>query len=210
MTARRRKDYLRIGVTGGIGSGKSIVCSVFQTIGRTVISADGIARDIVETDTMTRDGIRDAFGSTIFSQDGVLDRKTLASIVFSDKRKKKILESLVHPVVFERLEFAIQQLSPGQRSPYVVIEAALVFESGMDKDLDYTIVVDADEEMRIQRIMKRDGLQRPQILQRMSSQMDAKKKARLADFTIVNVGHESELVEKVKFVDRLLTTMQRM
>ena len=182
---------------------------MFQGMGRIVLSADSIARDVVESDPLTREKIRKEFGREVFGDDGILDRKRLAAIVFADRRRRKALDAIVHPVVFQRLESAIRQFPPERLLPYLLIEAALIFESGMDKDLDYTIVVEADEESRVRRIIKRDGLHRDEILLRMASQMDVRKKTQLADFTIVNAGSEDDLVEKVKFIDRILSSMHR-
>jgi dephospho-CoA kinase len=198
------RDYLLVGVTGGIGSGKSTVCKLFSEFGRHVISADEVANDLTGSNPIVMDGIRKAFGDTIYLTNGSLDRKRLASIVFSNPTAKKKLDSLVHPAVFSAIDDLIKELSSAQRIPYVIVEAALIYESGMDKRLDHVIVVDADEAERISRVMNRDGCSREEVLDRIHAQMDVAVKLKKADFVISNSAEMEELRHVVRLLDAVL------
>ncbi len=202
------KSFLRVGVTGGIGSGKSTACKLFEKLGRTVLSADGIARQLTETNDDVKLSIRNAFGDKVFFENGLLNRSALATIIFQNQSLRKKLDAIVHPHVFAAVDHAIEQIPRSKLSPYVLIEAALIFESGMDERMDYTIVVHADEQTRIQRVMERDKIDRTAVVARIESQMDPKEKKDLADFVIENDGDESELLERVKFLDRILSMMK--
>ncbi len=202
------QSFLRIGVTGGIGSGKSTVCKLFAKLGRSVLSADDIARRLTQTNTDVKLSIRKTFGEQVFSQDGNLNRKELAGIVFQNQTLKKKLDKIIHPHVFAEVDLLIRRLPPAERSPYVLIEAALIFESEMDERLDYVIVVQADEETRIKRVIERDNVNREDVLARIRSQMDVNAKVELADFLIQNDGDEQSLFERVKFFDKILALMK--
>lgn len=203
----REEQYLRVGVTGGIGSGKSTVCKLFAQMGRVVISADEIARELTATNDDIKAAIRETFGDEVFHPSGALNRKALAEVVFNNQEAKEKLNAIIHPLVFETIEARINALKPSQRSPYVIIEAALIYESRMDDDMHYVIVVDAKEELRIERVMERDEVDRAAVLARIRSQMNVQEKVELADFVIVNEGTEADLIERVAFIDRLLTMM---
>jgi dephospho-CoA kinase len=203
----REEQYLRVGVTGGIGSGKSTVCKLFAQMGRVVISADEIARELTATSDDIKAAIRETFGDEVFHPSGALNRKALAEVVFNNQEAKEKLNAIIHPLVFETIEARINALKPSQRSPYVIIEAALIYESRMDDDMHYVIVVDAKEELRIERVMERDEVDRAAVLARIRSQMNVQEKVELADFVIVNEGTEADLIERVAFIDRLLTMM---
>jgi dephospho-CoA kinase len=201
------RDFLLVGVTGGIGSGKSAVCRAFERLGRTVISADAIARTLTEDDQKVRDSIRKSFGDSVFTSAGVLDRRALADVVFRDTVAREHLNKILHPSVFRRIEELLADLPPERRRPYTIEEAALIFESGRDRDLDYVLVVDAPEEARIARVMKRDRCTREEVLRRIGSQMSAHEKRKHADFTITNSGPEEELAQIVAFFDNILRSM---
>jgi dephospho-CoA kinase len=193
-----------VGVTGGIGSGKSAVCREFAALGRSVVSADRIARDLTERDPRVRDAIRKKFGDAVYAPEGPLRRQALAAVVFADAAKRRALNAIVHPPVFDAIEAAVAALPASSRSPYVIIEAALIFESGMDKRLDATVVVRAGDDVRIARVMERDGLSREAVLARMKAQLSTAAKAQQADFVIDNNRGEEELGAKVAFIDRML------
>jgi dephospho-CoA kinase len=191
-------------VTGAIGSGKSTVCREFARLGRKVLSADAIAREITDRDPAVRGTIRDAFGPKVFAEDGSLNRRQLASIVFRDARKRKRLNRIVHPVVFEELQQILQSLPATSSRPYVIIEAALVFETGMDSWLDYVIVVSAREKTRISRVMRRDRCTSADVRARIASQMPASEKTARGDFVVQNDGSTTELRGRIRFLDRML------
>ncbi len=206
-SSSKSRDFLLVGVTGGIGSGKSSVCNLFKELGRTVISADAIARDLTEGDTELRGQLRQAFGDGIFSETGKLNRKELALLAFANPSSLIRLNTIVHPRVFREIALHLQQLPESRRHPFVLIEAALIFESGMNKQIDRVLLVSADESKRVERVMRRDNATEEAVTARMKFQLKDDQKAEMADFVIMNNGPESALKGIVEFYDRLLTTM---
>lgn len=194
-----------VGVTGGIGSGKSAVCRCFARLGRMVFSADEIARTLTEEDEKVREAIRRTFGMDVYGADGKLRRTELGRIVFANKAKLRALNAIVHPRVFEVLGASVARVPPSLQSPYVLVEAALVFESKMDERLDATIVVRASPQARIKRVLSRDGSLRADVLSRMRAQISPDAAAERADFVIENEGPLELLESKVAFLDRILT-----
>lgn len=208
MTPKQGQGFLRVGVTGGIGSGKSSVCSLFREHGRAVLEADEIARSIMEQDPVIRNAIAATFGPDTYLQSGGVNKSRMRSVVFGNAATRKRLNAIVHPAVFEALERAISELPLARRAPYIIVEAALIFESGLDKRLDYTIVVHAETEKRIKRLMLRDGATRSDIEQRMAAQLPAEVILKRSDFMIENNGIVEDLRPRVSFIDRLLQTIQ--
>ena len=178
---------LSVGLTGGIGSGKTTVAHVFETLGIPVYYADTEAKRIMNEDAELKEAIIKNFGSASY-KNGELDRAYLSQIVFNDSYRLDVLNSLVHPATIRDADLWMKN----QNSPYVIKEAALLFESGAAGHLDYVIGVYAPSEMRIKRVMQRDGVSREEILKRIKSQMDENIKMKLCDFVITN--DESELV----------------
>jgi dephospho-CoA kinase len=172
---------LKIGLTGGIGSGKTTIAAIFETIGIPVYYADDAARRLMNSNTELRDTIIRHFGEATY-RDGELDRKYLAGIVFNNKEKLALLNSLTHPVTISDAAGWIAR----QEAPYVIKEAALLFESGADENLDKVIGVFAPQPLRIQRVMERDGLPATEIMKRISRQMDEEMKMKRCDFVITN------------------------
>lgn len=192
-------------MTGGIGSGKSTVCGVFARLGRTVVMADKVAHRVTDEDPAVKKAILKEFGPAAYLPDGLLDRRKMAELVFADKTKRRKLDSIVHPSVFSAIYRQLDSLSFKQYHPYVLIEAALVYETGMNEWLDRVIVVTADEEIRIQRVMARDTVPREEVLRRIEAQMPIAQKIEQADFVIENNGPVHELDSTVSFLDRLLS-----
>ncbi len=184
----------KVGVTGGIGSGKSIICNVFQNLGIYVYEADKEARRLMAEHESIRTGLVDFFGEEVFL-DQQLNRKYLAEKIFSDQDARTFVNSLVHPIV--RMDFAAW-VQTRDRATYVIEEAALLFETGAWKELDYNILVDASVETRIRRIMERDGLDRSEVQARMDSQMDPDKGKEYADFVIRNDENEFVIPQVLK------------
>jgi dephospho-CoA kinase len=178
---------LRIGLTGGIGSGKSIVAKVFETLGIPVYYADDAAKKLMNTDPALKASIIKNFGEGSYTS-GDLNRKYIASIVFNDKEKLELLNSLTHPVTIRDAEEWIKR----QTSPYIIKEAALLFESGAGKILDHVIGVFAPLPLRIKRVMARDGITEEDIMKRINRQMDEEEKMKRCDFVIIN--NEEELM----------------
>ncbi|MBX2930439.1 MAG: dephospho-CoA kinase [Chitinophagaceae bacterium] len=182
---------LKIGITGGIGSGKSIVSNIFKSIGIPVFDADQAAKNIMNEDANVKNKLIKAFGSEVFV-DGKLNRQYLANIVFTDTYALEKLNAIVHPATIK----AGLQWAEKQNSPYILREAALLFEAGSAADLDFIIGVYAPQHIRIQRVMKRDGTSRQEVLNRMSKQIDEEIKMKLCDFVIINDG-QKELIPQV-------------
>lgn len=202
-----KRDFLLVGVTGGIGSGKSLVCSLFERLGRTVLKADAFAQKITDADPDVRREILDLLGHAAYPDDGPMDRKYVAGRVFSDHSLLRALNSIVHTRVIAEIEREVAGLPPARRRPYLLVEAALIYESGMDEMLDQVIVVDAAEETRINRVMARDGVDRDAVLLRIAAQLPAVRKVALADFVIANEKNSVSLNEKVRFIDTLLSAI---
>ncbi len=178
----------KIGLTGGIGSGKTTVAEVFRRLGAPVFMSDDVARQLQEENAEVKGGMQELFGEDIY-RDGKLDREKVAGIVFADKKKLEQLNALVHPAVAK----AFQQFCETHKDKkYVLKEAAILFETGGNKQLDGMIVVTAPEELRTARVMQRDGISREEVLKRMKNQMAEDEKVKQADFVIVN--DEKELV----------------
>jgi dephospho-CoA kinase len=209
MMRKKQQGFLRVGVTGGIGSGKSSVCSFFRELGRAVLGADEIARTIMEQDLDVRNAITATFGADTYLPSGAVNKARMSAIVFGNAASRKRLNAIVHPAVFRALERAIDDMPDATRSPYLIIEAALIFESGLNKRLDYTIVVHADEETRIERLMQRDNVARPEVVRRMAAQLPAETALQRGDFIIDNNGVAEELPPRVLFIDRLLQTIHQ-
>ncbi len=172
---------LRVGITGGIGSGKTTVARIFEVLGIPVYYADDAAKRIMSEDELLKAAIIGHFGKEAYIK-GQLNRQYLGDIVFKDKQKLAILNSLVHPATIRNSKTWMQK----QTAPYAIREAALIFESGVQAQLDYIIGVSAPLELRMQRAMKRDNLSRQQISERMDRQINETIKMRLCDFIIIN------------------------
>ena len=194
----RKQRILKIGVTGGIGSGKSEVCRIFESLGVPVIYADDVAKELGNYDAEVRALLRKLLGEKAYTSDGVLDRAWVASRIFSNSGLRKKMNDIVHPRVERAIAQKVNDLNrAGKR--VVLVEAALIYEAGLDKTLDAVLVVDADEETRIARVAERDGVVREQVLNRIASQQDPATKVKAADYVIVNNGTKEDLRQKVAF-----------
>jgi dephospho-CoA kinase len=169
-----------VGITGGIGSGKSTVCRCFEILDIPVFYADDQAKTIINTDASVIKAIKLLLGDNIYDTSG-LKRSQVAAIVFDQPDKLAALNAIVHPAVDRRFN---QWKSIHANAPYVIKEAAILFESGMYLSLDYMVTVTAPLEMRIARVMKRDGVSRDQVLKRIDNQWDDQRKIELSQFTI--------------------------
>lgn len=172
---------LKIGITGGIGSGKSTVVHCFALLGVPVYDADAASKRLYHSDPALKKSLQDAFGKSIYKE-GVLDRTALAAIVFNDPQKLALLNSLVHPPTIKDAETWMAM----QTAPYLLKEAALLFESGSVNSLDYVIGVSAPEALRLQRVMARDGVNETDVRSRMARQMEEGEKMSKCNFIITN------------------------
>ena len=188
---------LLVGLTGGMGSGKTLSASFFKDLGAFILDADLICRKLVEPGQAAWKEIEAIFGKEIFTGSGNLDRRKLADIIFGDPEKKQTLEDILHPKVFEfeRLEYdAIRKEHP---NALVIVDAALLIESGNYKKMDKVIVVNSDEKNRISRILARSELSRDEIADRIKNQMPSDEKVRYADFVLENTLDKGNLLSKV-------------
>lgn len=172
---------IRIGLTGGIGSGKTTVAKIFETLGIPVYYADDAAKRIMNEDAALREAIQQNFGEESYTNN-TLNRSYLASVVFGSAEKLALLNKLVHPLTIADSE-AWMQLQTG---PYAIKEAALIFESDVWKDLDKVIGVSSPIELRLQRTMERDVANREAVQARISKQMDEEEKMKRCDFVLYN------------------------
>ncbi len=178
---------LKIGLTGGIGSGKSTVASIFEVLDIPVYYADHVAKQLMQEDESLINSIKLNFGDSCY-EDGKLNRAYLSSIVFNDKSKLELLNSIVHPATIAHAENWMRN----QTAPYCIKEAALIFESNSNKNLDYIIGVHSPENLRINRIASRDQISESEIKARIEAQMNETEKMAKCDFVINN--NEIELL----------------
>jgi dephospho-CoA kinase len=174
---------LKIGITGNIGGGKTTVSKIFEVLGIPVFYADDAAKKVMTEDAILIDALKKAFGAEAYFNDGTLNRKHIASIVFNDDAQLSKLNSIVHPAVFRAFDGWTGQV---KNAPYVMKEAALLFESSSYKMCDYSVMVTAPLELRIDRVMQRDGFSRAEIESRNAKQFSEEKKIQLADYVIRN------------------------
>jgi dephospho-CoA kinase len=204
VTAAARYRTLAVGITGGIGSGKTEACHAFESLDVRVLYADLVARDLIDSHPEIKKKLQRALGTHIYGADGRLDRKEVAKLVFHDPLLHARMNDIVHPFVLAETEREIRAAKERASSPIIMTEAALIFESGADRMLDYVIVIDAEEELRIERVMKRDRISRAEVLERVRAQMPAREKVDRADFVIVNNADAASLKERCRFLYRLL------
>jgi dephospho-CoA kinase len=172
-------------------------------LGRTVIYADALARDLMESDPEVRKEVTAAFGPEAYRPDGTLNRVYLAEKIFSSVKHRKRMNGIVHPFVFQAIDRIIESKLGVGDDPYVLIEAALIYESGMDEMLDVVLLIDAPVEIRAARIAARDGLGTDEIKRRIESQAPTDSLRAKADFVLDNIGDFASLAPKVAFFDKL-------
>ncbi len=190
---------MKIGLTGGIGSGKSTVSQIFKVLGIPVFDADREAKRLMEENEDLRKRIQQELGFETYTN-SKLNRRVLADLVFTDAYKLDKLNAIVHPAV---ISFAEEWMKK-QSSAYVVKEAALLFEAGSAGDLDYVIGVYAPQHLRIHRVIKRDGMTREQVMDRMNRQINEAMKMRLCDFVLNNDEQQLLITQVLKLHNRFL------
>lgn len=195
----RKNILFKLGITGGIGSGKTSVCRIFNVLGIPVFSADPVAREIMDNDQEIRSQINFIAGKDLYSS-GVLDRGELANLIFNDPLKLTKVNALVHPVVFRNFGSWVEE----QSSPYVIMEAAILFESGASKLVDRILTVLAPVEQRIERVMKRNNLTYEQVHERIRNQIDDEERIRKSDYVINNSENEMIIPSVLKVHNELL------
>ncbi len=181
-----------VGLTGGIASGKSLVARVFKDLGAHVIDADRIVHDLLEPEQQACRDVLDHFGKDIQLPNGGIDRRKLGEIVFNDPEKRAWLNSCLHPQVFNVYTAQVKHLQSRQPDTIVILDAALLIETGYHRKMDKLVVVYADLEQQIKRLSLRDKFTRGQALARISSQMPLAEKRAQADYVIDNTGSRED------------------
>lgn len=181
---------LRVGITGGIGSGKTTACKIFEEFGIPIYYADLQAKRLMQEDPIVRQGLIELFGPAAFSENGTLNRSLISKAVFENAPLLSQLNGIVHPAVFRDVERWHGSFS---NVPYTLKEAAILFESGSYQEMHLVVTVSAPVELRISRVMQRDGVSREAVAARMANQWPDEQKVELADFVIVNDGRQMVL-----------------
>jgi dephospho-CoA kinase len=192
---------IKLGITGGIGSGKTTVCNIFEHLGIPVYNSDTKAKTIVEDETILIDAIKKEFGNKSYNENGKLNRQYISEIVFKDKIALNRLNALIHPAVIRDFNLWIRNYSD---KPYVIKESALLFETGTYKNMDKIISVYAPLKIRIERIMKRNDFDRKKIEEIIKNQLPEEEKITRSDYIIYNDLHHS-IIEQVIAIHRLFT-----
>jgi dephospho-CoA kinase len=199
-------DLLVIGLTGGIGAGKSAVASIFAESGFVVINTDDLAKDVMATDSEVSNAIRDEFGDAAF-KDGKLNSQFLGSIIFGDDSEKlDRLNRIVHPPVIDAMIAKIEELHKSGEK-VIFVESALIYSAGIDDGFDYVIAVVANDELRIRRLMESRSIRESEIQKRMNSQTSKEQLISLADFTIENNGTISDLSQSANFILSMIQSL---
>lgn len=187
----------KVGLTGGIASGKSTVSKHLQKAGFPVIDADQVAREIVEVGTPALQEIFDAFGQHLQESDGSLNRKALGHIIFTDPQKRERLNQITHPRIAQRTLEYMQQHQK-QETPILIYEAPLLIENHIHEQMDEVLLISLSEETQIQRLCMREALTQEEALTRIRSQMSLAEKKKYATYIIQNEGDENDLLEEIK------------
>ena len=190
----------KIGITGGIGSGKTTVCEIFKLLGIPVFHADPEAKLLQNSDEGIKQHIINLLGADVCGEDGLPDRQKVAKLVFSDPKLLASLNGIIHPVVRERF---LKWCEDFQAAPYILYEAAILFESGFASDFDRTILVLADENLRIARVVRRNHTTEEDVRQRISNQMTDSEKIKKADFIVVN-NQDDLVIPQILKIDKLI------
>ncbi len=188
---------LLVGLTGGMGSGKSLAASYFRELGAQMIDADRISRELVAPEKPAWKEIIEEFGSSVLNSDQTLNRKQVAAIVFNDESKRKKLEDIIHPRVIVEERRLYERYRQENSRVLAVIDAALLIESGNYKNVDTVIVVQCGREEQIRRVMERDGTARNEVENRLNSQMSLEEKVGFGDYILRNDGTRESLKSQV-------------
>lgn len=198
MPSRLKK--LKIGITGGVGSGKTLAAKYFESLGYTVINADKTAKELYKKNLKLKKKLVKEFGKGILDDSGSIDLKGMRRLILSGKNIIKRVNRIVHPFVFREMEKAFNSA----RGKIVFIEAAIMFETGSAKKMDYVILIYANKQNRINRITKRDEVSTSDVKKIMDIQMDERKKLKLADFTVKNNSTPADLKKNIHSLEKIL------
>jgi dephospho-CoA kinase len=200
---------LRVGLTGGIASGKSTVSGIFASLGAKIIDADAVAREVLLPGQPAWTRLRQAFGQEFFHPDGTVKRKQLRKLVFADPEKRKLLDSIVHPEVMKEINRRSESWSSSEQAGVLLVDVPLLLEVGVANRFDKVIVVYASESAQIKRLMQRDGIAEEEAKQTLKVQMPLSKKVEKADYVIDNSGTTEETQTQVQRVWQELLVLAR-
>ncbi|MBI89378.1 MAG: dephospho-CoA kinase [Candidatus Marinimicrobia bacterium] len=189
---------LKIGLTGGIGSGKTSVSKLFKKWGAYILDADAIAKEILNTNEIAQGEIIAEFGSDILNKDGKIEKQKLARIAFQDENHQLRLNTIIHPYVFLIIDSTFDEILASGKHDVFCVDAALIYESGADTHMDYVVVVTSNLRLRTERVMTRGGLTREEFLKRLDLQWSDEDKIHMADFVIHNNSTQDDLAKEAK------------
>ena len=201
----KRKGKLIIGITGGIGSGKPLVSKMLARRGFKVYYADKTAKDLYLTDKKLVNDLKKVFGKEILNFKGKINLPKLKDVIFANKKNYETINKIVHPVVISHLKKEIRK----SKYDLVLVEAAILFESGFNKSLDYVVTVYSNKKTRIERLMVRDESSKTEINHLMKFQIDEKSKMEMSDFVIMNNKSIADLKKQVDFLSMVLKALQK-
>lgn len=191
----------KVGITGGIGSGKTTVCEIFKLLGIPVFHADKEAKNLQNNDLQIKSLLIELFGVHIYAQDGMLDRKKLGGIIFKDPQALSKVNAIIHPAVRKRF---MKWADDHKEAPYLLYEAAILLESGYASDFNRNILILADEKVRIERVIRRDHTTEENVRQRIKNQIPDIEKVNMVDYIIEN-NNERLLIPQIIKLDKLLS-----
>lgn len=200
---------IRIGITGGYGSGKSTAARYFEEKNYPVIYADPLAKKLMTDDSGVRKELISLLGNKTYNADGRLNKEHVASVIFSEPGKKQALERIVHPAVLAAVADFFSEIESKQSPKMAFVEAALIFESKMDRMLDYVIAVTAPEDIRVKRIMERDGTDDEEIRKRIHAQHSDEYLKTRADFIVENSGDIDSLQQRCVYLENIFLAMEQ-
>lgn len=195
---------LKVGLTGGIGSGKSSVSSLFKEWGAYIFDADSNAKDILKNNETAQSEIIAEFGTDILNRKGKIEKSKLARIAFQDEDHQLRLNTIIHPYVFSDIDSSFDLILQKNQHEIFCVDAALIYESGADTHMDYVVVVTSHLRLRTERVMERGGLTRDEFLERLDLQWPDEDKVHMADFVIHNNGTKDDLIAESKKIYDLL------
>lgn len=193
---------LKVGITGGIGSGKTTICKVFELLGVPVYYADNASRELLENDTDIKNKVVHVFGENVLDSSSRIDRKKVASVVFGNEEQLKKLNAIIHPAVALHFEL---WLKSHKTAPYILKEAAILFESGAYLQMDKVVTVSAPDELRITRVVKRDRVSSEEVEKRMKTQLSETERVKRSQFVIVNDEKELVIPQVMKLHHQLIS-----
>ena len=196
---------LKVGLTGGIGTGKSSVSYLFNDWGAYIFDADSVAKDILNYDNTAQGEIIAEFGTDILNKEGSIEKGKLARIAFQDEDHQLRLNAIIHPYVFRKIDSSFDRVLEEGKHDMFCVDAALIYESGADTHMDYVVVVTSHLRLRTERVMSRGGLSRDEFLRRVELQWPDEDKVHMADYVIHNNGTKEDLITESKRVYKLIS-----